>query len=154
MRPHTNKMQYTRPLSDEHFLQNADLEIHKGIHQRENPINSEEYNKSLSDDYSSLAEHGSSHTKKRPFKCSQCEKGFVSRFKLKIHLVSHSDERPFKCNQCEKAFKLSHHLKQHMFCHTDERPFKCSQCEKAFKSSHRLKKHVWMHTGEKPFKCT
>lgn len=77
----------------------------------------------------------SSSTKRKCYRCDQCEKTFKNPSKLKLHLVVHSNDRPFKCDQCDKGFKTPHKLRRHITTvHTNERPFQCSQCGDYFKT--------------------
>ncbi|XP_036398881.1 zinc finger protein 770-like [Megalops cyprinoides] len=54
---------------------------------------------------------------KADYKCSECQKSFVSPSKLERHSLIHAGERPFKCSVCDKAFRQAAHLKVHQRVH-------------------------------------
>lgn len=93
------------------------------------------------------------HGRKRKHKCPQCEKEFVNSGNLADHIRAHTGERPYKCPHCIKAFTQRGRLNEHIRTHTGERPFKCLYCPKTFASSGNLTAHSRTHTGEKPYKC-
>ncbi|XP_029985668.1 oocyte zinc finger protein XlCOF7.1-like isoform X2 [Sphaeramia orbicularis] len=94
------------------------------------------------------------HPTKKPFSCSVCNKGFVSKSKLTEHMIVHTREKPFSCSVCKKCFALKSNLKKHMVVHTGERLFCCSVCNKGFVHKGDLNRHMLVHTGEKPFSCS
>ena len=59
----------------------------------------------------------------------------------------------FKCTLCDKIFLTEHSLIFHMRLHSSERPYKCKECGNKFKSNEILKKHSTIHTNEKLFEC-
>uniref|UniRef100_A0A8C6S9B4 C2H2-type domain-containing protein n=1 Tax=Neogobius melanostomus TaxID=47308 RepID=A0A8C6S9B4_9GOBI len=90
----------------------------------------------------------------KPHKCSDCGKGFSTRYDFKMHVWTHTGEKPFKCPECASTFSKKYHLKTHMMKHSGDMPYRCPDCDKAFAQMSDMKKHIRCHTGEKPFGCT
>ena len=44
------------------------------------------------------------HTGKRPYQYSKCDKAFLLRGNLICHLRTHTGEKPFFCTKCDKTF--------------------------------------------------
>ena len=64
------------------------------------------------------------------------------------HLITNEDTRKYHCSQCDKAYTLKWKLKHHMKTH-GEKTHQCKLCEKAFIYKYHLKRHIRTHTGEK-----
>lgn len=97
--------------------------------------------------------HMRKHSKEKPFKCNVCEKTFTRNSLLQGHKRKHTGERPFKCDDCNKTFLQQLYLQTHKRKHTEEMPYKCDDCDKTFPHRSNLRVHKRKHTGERPFKC-
>lgn len=85
--------------------------------------------------------------------CERSGKPFTQRQKIHRHLITHTKNKPFVCSECGSAFSEITVLKQHQRVHSGERPFECKVCQKRFAASTALSVHMRTHTGEKPLPC-
>uniref|UniRef100_A0A3B4B935 C2H2-type domain-containing protein n=1 Tax=Periophthalmus magnuspinnatus TaxID=409849 RepID=A0A3B4B935_9GOBI len=70
----------------------------------------------------------------KPFKCTICQKDFLSGYLLKKHMEVHVSERRYKCGECGKLYKTIGHVREHMRAHSDERPYHCNKCDRGYKT--------------------
>lgn len=87
-----------------------------------------------------------------------CSNTFVTRQKLKVHLLNHAeDPRPFQCTVegCGWAFATSYKLKRHLQSHDKQRPFECTVegCDRRFTTVYNLKAHIKNHKQDNAFAC-
>lgn len=97
--------------------------------------------------------HMTRHKKERSDECDYCNKKFFSKYDLAKHVLTHSEEKPFKCTVCDKGFTRSNLLSRHEKQHTDQLHFECSFCDKTFLNASELEKHEFNHRKNRPFKC-
>ena len=70
----------------------------------------------------------------KPFRCTLCQKEFLTGYLLKKHMDVHVSERRYKCGECGKLYKTIGHVREHMRAHSDERPYHCTKCNKGYKT--------------------
>ena len=86
----------------------------------------------------------------RPFACETCDKTFLQKCNLNMHMRIHSGEKPFVCETCGKTFLRKYNLAVHMRTHTGEKPYVCETCSKAFSQTGDLARHMRTHSGDTP----
>ncbi|KAL4630370.1 zinc finger protein 850-like [Arapaima gigas] len=64
-----------------------------------------------------LPNTGVKHLPRWYHRCSLCERGFGSRYKLQRHYLTHTGHKPFACHLCGRKFRQSTHLKRHQQSH-------------------------------------
>lgn len=92
------------------------------------------------------------HSKEKPFKCTECGKGFCQSRTLAVHRTLHLEESPHKCPVCNRSFNQRSNLKTHLLTHTDHKPYECGTCGKVFRRNCDLRRHALTHTigGDMP----
>lgn len=85
------------------------------------------------------------HSKEKPFKCTECGKGFCQSRTLAVHKTLHLEESPHKCNVCNRSFNQRSNLKTHQLTHTDHKPYECQVCGKVFRRNCDLRRHRLTH---------
>ena len=89
-------------------------------------------------------------TKRRSFKCSECD---VMRTSIK-DLNTHHEEchNPQICGVCGKLFKLASSLAQHMYEHSIPK-YKCDQCDYMCQFESELNTHKIVHHKNPSHQC-
>ncbi|XP_069835650.1 oocyte zinc finger protein XlCOF7.1-like [Dendropsophus ebraccatus] len=103
------------------------------------------------------------------YSCSECEKCFVFKSKLLIHMKTHRKKKKFLCSECGIYFPSKSSLDEHHKIHTEERvssivqhpvshmaetSFHCSDCGEHFADRLVLLNHQRNHMGLKTFRCS
>lgn len=93
------------------------------------------------------------HSTVKPFACphTDCDKAYVSKGPLHIHMLSHLNTKLYICNFCGKGLATPASLKQHQLVHSDIKPNKCAICSKRFSNCETLRKHMDIHADNKEF---
>ncbi|XP_037083895.1 oocyte zinc finger protein XlCOF15-like [Pollicipes pollicipes] len=73
--------------------------------------------------------------------CPHCEKRFLYRSSLRLHISTHQEPR-FCCQDCGQRFSANSDLRKHrMFRHSAACDFACDVCPRAFKFKWLLERH-------------
>lgn len=97
--------------------------------------------------------HILTHNRERCSQCDYCGKKYLSKYDLAKHVLTHSEVKPFLCSVCNKGFTRSSLLSRHEKVHTDQVQHECSFCEKTFLTIADLEKHESNHRKRRPFGC-
>ncbi|XP_036904736.1 histone-lysine N-methyltransferase PRDM9-like isoform X1 [Sturnira hondurensis] len=104
-------------------------------------------------DESYLTRHQGTHSREKPYVCSECGRGFTRKSHLVTHQRTHSGEKPYVCSECGRGFTQQSHLVRHQRTHSGEKPYVCSECGRGFACKSGLITHQKIHSGEKPYVC-
>ncbi|CAL4181881.1 unnamed protein product [Meganyctiphanes norvegica] len=90
----------------------------------------------------------------RPYKCTDCGKGFKRMYALRVHSTTHSDDRPFVCEICAEGFKIQSKLNEHFReFHSDDKHHECTKCDFSTASKKVINRHMLEHIDGN-FACT
>ena len=81
------------------------------------------------------------HRKEKNHQCTRCDKKFVDRYRLTVHMRCHTGVKPYVCRLCDKAFIRSDGLKDHMATHGDRVWYPCEKCGRKFASKKGVTRH-------------
>uniref|UniRef100_A0A336K6Z8 CSON015422 protein n=1 Tax=Culicoides sonorensis TaxID=179676 RepID=A0A336K6Z8_CULSO len=103
---------------------------------------------------SRLKKHIMTHTPDKPYHCKNCKWSFATNAELETHtLVNHNTIGKNECVYCQKIFKEKRLLRQHMITHKTQKRFTCRYCMKGFNLLHHLKNHEKIHENKSEFEC-
>jgi len=145
------------------FSQLHNLNRHKRRHSIKNPFKCEFENcNSLFSMLGDLSAHQRTHVKLtfiskngyKPYKCNICDKSFLDKYYLGLHLKGHTGEVLFQCKTCKSVFatkieKNSHVEEKHKIL----RKYVCKLCKERFSENSGLKAHMRIHSNKKEFSC-
>lgn len=89
------------------------------------------------------------------FQCTQCEKKFMKKKRLRYHVEQYHksvDEKKFKCEECEKRFTHAYQLEEHERSHFIGK-YQCDVCLKKFIHKFHLHAHKKRHNSEYKLFC-
>ena len=107
MAVHTGVRPFKCKFCDKGFTERNKLINHLKGHGIENPEMMVEKVAKNEDDATSQQQSGGKHV------CTECNRSFVSPWKLKRHQTIHTGKKPFFCKICEKAFAEKNKLENH-----------------------------------------
>lgn len=98
----------------------------------------------------SLLSHMKYHLDPDAFKCDECDRVFLAKYKLDVHkLLAHirPDQVKYSCELCGKGFGRLDHMKRHRQAHgpAEEGEFKCQHCDYKSNFAGGLTNHTKFH---------
>ncbi|KAI8046339.1 zinc finger protein 99 isoform X1 [Drosophila gunungcola] len=101
--------------------------------------------------HSRMAKHRLIHLDNRPhFQCSQCDRVYLTKQALKVHVDSKHRQSGMSCDTCGKVFGIAKALEIHKRFHTRDFPYACDLCERRFAQRSHLTVHQQVkHTGSR-----
>ncbi|XP_061394220.1 zinc finger protein 112-like [Musca vetustissima] len=105
-----------------------------------------------------------------PFKCTDCNRSFLSPLNWKVHVAEHDGTIPLTCSLCKKEYKTTDaymaHARRHMNdlsrpadleihsrCHTGSKPYCCEICGASYRHSQAFKTHKRRHQKQYLHHC-
>ncbi|CAG9789645.1 unnamed protein product [Diatraea saccharalis] len=104
--------------------------------------------------FGSIERHMNVHF--RNYVCKDCGTGFVTRYRLKVHVKSMHVGGSFPCEICKKVFTTQQKHNSHVnTVHKMLKRFKCTKCPERFSEYFRRQKHMVEEHGVAPlqYKC-
>ncbi|XP_030748910.1 zinc finger protein 774-like isoform X1 [Sitophilus oryzae] len=96
--------------------------------------------------------HLKNHERIRKFSCSSCDSKFYTKYDLAQHCRNHCQDKSFSCSVCLKLFSTEPLLTKHELTHCDK--FTCPHCDKNYGNQESLDNHMKKHDKKKAFVCT
>lgn len=93
--------------------------------------------------------HIAEHNQEKEFKCNKCSRVFRKRNHLNSHITyAHLEELPYKCDNCNKGFVIKENYEAHLLTHSNPEvlPYKCDKCHQYFTNKKHLYYHSFKHT--------
>lgn len=150
---------YTCVLCDKTFSTKTSLTRHKLTHEDQPNHNCEHCKKKFRNENTLKRHLQKSHPELHPQPeyhiCGICDKVFLMKENLELHLGSHVKAEKYRCVYCFKTFSYQMLLDQHEKCHHSEvdSVYKCFLCEMEFANRYRLQMHMKTHTKTKEYIC-
>ncbi|XP_063544059.1 gastrula zinc finger protein XlCGF26.1-like [Cydia strobilella] len=92
----------------------------------------------------------------RNYICDECGTGFVTSYRLRMHIKTMHVEGSFQCETCNKVFSSQLKLKSHIdTVHNMVKRFKCTKCSERFTGYFKRHQHLVAIHGEAEleYKC-
>ncbi|XP_027714943.1 zinc finger protein 446 isoform X2 [Vombatus ursinus] len=86
----------------------------------------------------------------KPYRCSECGKGFRELSTLRNHRRSHTGEKHYQCQECGKSFNWKSQLVIHKKAHVGEKQHTCVECGESFDWKSQLVIHKKAHRRDAP----
>ncbi|KAH8363439.1 hypothetical protein KR084_010216 [Drosophila pseudotakahashii] len=101
--------------------------------------------------HSRMAKHQLIHLANRPhFQCSQCDRVYLTKQALKIHVDTKHRQSGVHCDTCGKVFAIAKALEIHKRYHNKDFPYACDLCDRRFAQRSHLTVHQQVkHTGSR-----
>ena len=94
-------------------------------------------------DFTFSSANGSPSLFGRPFACPRCQRSFVTKCGLKVHVDTiHKKQYRYRCETCGKGFDSRCLYYDHVAAHTGVKRHTCSMCDMKFMNKSTLKVHV------------
>lgn len=121
------------------------LKVHVLIHSKDRPNKCESCVSTFKDP-SAFGRHKKLHLENtEKYVCSKCNKTFNTYNSWYGHKKSHSNERPFKCSDCDKGYKAKRGLDKHVINSHGGLTVVCDLCDKTFPNELYLRNHKKTH---------
>lgn len=116
--PHTTSSSTSSASSN---MKNKRPRTHKKSQQQQHSTNSQitmAQAQSATVNYQTSSDLNGLLGKEKPVhRCNICNRGFLNKSNIKVHLRTHTGEKPFRCEVCSKAFRQKAHLIKHQQIH-------------------------------------
>ncbi|XP_068423205.1 zinc finger protein ZFP2-like [Clinocottus analis] len=131
---HTRKKPFNNSVCRKIFVRKARLSQHMPVHtgQKQVMCHRRFVRHPLIKRHKCFGCHPGASCGKKPFRCSECGKGFGIKTDLQRHIRIHAGEKPFSCSVCKKSFTLNGSLQKHLTLHRKGKRFRCSVCKEIF----------------------
>lgn len=162
MQTHDGQKPFTCSICGNGFTQKGSLKQHMHLHTGERPYHCSVCDRRFTQ-AKTLVNHMRRHTGEKPFRCNDCGTLFRQKDGLKRHMLRHQDlpQRAVNCSICNRQFVSKYSLEVHLRKHSSDQKsipnaprYKCTECSRHFVSPKTLEAHQRAHAGEAPFKCT
>ena len=119
--PHTTTTTPTTPKNkrrtQKHAKHSQPQPHHNSQHQSQSQMQSQVQSQSAINFQSANDLSGLLGKEKPVHRCNICNRGFLNKSNIKVHLRTHTGEKPFRCEVCAKAFRQKAHLIKHQQIH-------------------------------------